>query len=239
LFVRPQKSVTRNRCSRTVATATKHEERQGFVENVTKIIEAISTLVSAVSWPLLVVFLVYYFGKPLKGFIARMAEFSLKASPTGLEASAKIQELKEELRHVEPNISTDIPTKEDALAGTVDRSREERITHRHNIEENNREVYLVHVIEPSRHLGQTFDIFIYLKRHRSNNMADINYAEFFLGRHWKNNIYKIENTGGLIGISISAYGPVLCTCRVVFQDGHEIMLDRYVDFEMAEALKSM
>jgi hypothetical protein len=116
---------------------------------------------------------------------------------------------------------------------------EQRIQHRHNIEERCREVYLVHAIRRSRvSRRQWFDILIYLVRHCSDDLSEVDYAEFFLGRHWNNRIFKVENRDNFVGISIYAYGPVLCTCRVVFSDGYQVMLDRYIDFEMAETASS-
>jgi hypothetical protein len=54
-----------------------------------------------------------------------------------------------------------------------------------------------------------------------------------LGFMWNNQVFKVDNKEGFAGINISAYGPVLCTCRVVFSDNHEVLLERYIDFEMA------
>lgn len=208
------------------------------MEDATRLIETVVTLIGALSWPLVVVFVVYYFGEPLKGVIKHVAEFSFKASPTGLEASAKIQELQENLPSVDANATSDARVKVTEAESTTEPSTKGRIDHRHEIEERNREVYLVHVIEPSKRPGQKFDVFIYLTRHRSDDLSDVRYAEFFLGRHWANKVYRVENTGSLVGISISAYGPVLCTCRVVFEDGYETFLDRYVDFEMADVFET-
>ena len=102
---------------------------------------------------------------------------------------------------------------------------------RNGIYENNRGIFLTHVIEPSRREGQIYDIFIYLMRHQSFDLTDIEYAEFFFGHMWNNKIYKVKNTGGYIGIIPSAYGEFLCTCRVTFTDGYQINIHRYIDFE--------
>ena len=54
---------------------------------------------------------------------------------------------------------------------------------RNGIYENNRGVFLTHVIEPSRREGQIYDIFIYLMRHQSFDLTDIEWiAEFFFGQ---------------------------------------------------------
>jgi hypothetical protein len=102
---------------------------------------------------------------------------------------------------------------------------------RNGIYDNNRGVFLTHVVEPSKRKNQQYDIFIYLMRHQSSDLLDIECAEFFFGHMWHNKIYKVENTGGFIGIIPSAYGEFLCTCRVTFTDGYQINIHRYIDFE--------
>jgi hypothetical protein len=37
-----------------------------------------------------------------------------------------------------------------------------------------------------------------------------------------------------MGVRLSAYGPFLCTCLVTFEDGEQVSLYRYIDFEMGE-----
>lgn len=91
---------------------------------------------------------------------------------------------------------------------------------------------MAHVIEPSSDPDQLYDIFIFVVRHKADFWADVEYAEFFLGAHWGNRVFREEPKDGLLGISTSAYGPFLCVCRVKMKDGRSIRLHRYVDFEM-------
>jgi CheY-like chemotaxis protein len=63
------------------------------VDKVSRLMEVFITLVEAVAWPAIVVFFLLYFGVPLKKFLTDMAEFRLKAGPTGIEASAKRQQV--------------------------------------------------------------------------------------------------------------------------------------------------
>ena len=63
------------------------------IDQFTKLIEAIATLVQALGWPLLVLFLAVYFGAPLKKFLSDIGEFSFKAGTAGLEATAKRQQI--------------------------------------------------------------------------------------------------------------------------------------------------
>ncbi len=77
---------------------------------------------------------------------------------------------------------------------------------------------------PSSKTAQTFDVFIYLIRHQSENLSDVVVAEFFLGPYWENKVFPAVAQDGFIGISTSAYGTFLCICRVTFIDGSHIYL---------------
>lgn len=110
---------------------------------------------------------------------------------------------------------------------------------------NNRNVFLAHTIQPSCKAGQLYDIAIYLVPHYSNDpkyrrtdLSDIVEAEFFLGAYFNNKVFRIKNRGGVLGITTSAYGPFLCTCKVSFIDGEQLILNRYIDFEMGNLIMS-
>ena len=112
---------------------------------------------------------------------------------------------------------------------------------RNEIYLRNRDFFLVHVLELSKHPHQKFDIFIFLVRHEGvlkhegiDFSIEIDYAEFFLGKTWGNRVFKVQNEGKPIGLSTSAYGTFLAICRVVFKDGYEVILERYIDFEMGK-----
>lgn len=59
------------------------------IDSLTKLLEAMILLAQATCWPLLVLFIVIYFGSAFRKFIEDTGEFRLKAGPSGLEASAK------------------------------------------------------------------------------------------------------------------------------------------------------
>ena len=110
---------------------------------------------------------------------------------------------------------------------------------------DHKNVFLAHTIRPSLKRGQLYDIAIYLIPHRSNDpkhrrtdLSDIIEAEFFLGAYFDNKVFRIKNRGGTIGITTSAYGPFLCSCRVSFAEGERLILNRYIDFEMGNLLGS-
>lgn len=102
---------------------------------------------------------------------------------------------------------------------------------RRSIKTKNRNIYLTHFIRPSTKPDQQFDIYIYLMKHRSNDLSEIAFAEFYMGRYWNNKVFPAVVQNGFIGISTAAYGPFLCLCQVTFQDGEKVLLNRYIDFE--------
>lgn len=115
---------------------------------------------------------------------------------------------------------------------------EGRYNQREKIYLDSRYLFLVHVLSPSQKKGQVFDIFIYIKRHRDEDIGDVAKAEFYFGRSWGNRIFEGTREGNVIGVSTSAYGPFLCTCFVTFTDGHRATLYRYVDFEMGNLIQA-
>lgn len=102
---------------------------------------------------------------------------------------------------------------------------------------NSNGVQIVHILWPTKKRNQGFDIYIYLKGHKSSTLDSIDYAEFFFGKMWHNRIFRAENKNNQIGVYTSAYGPFLCLCKLKFLNGDEIFLNRYIDFEQGELVK--
>ena len=138
-----------------------------------------------------------------------------------------------DLRHVEPSMAKN----SDSLNTSELKTIEEWNRYNQGIKDRNRGVFLVHVINPSKIKGQKFDIFIYLKRNKTEDLSDVEHAKFFFGRFWGNEIFEVQNDGRYIGLSASAYGPFLCTCRVTFKDGYSVNISRFIDFEMESVFK--
>lgn len=176
-------------------------------------------LLQTIAWIGLIVYGAKKFSTQLQGLF--------KAIQTRIQSGSSFKagpvELGEDLKSLEK-----IPRSDSAALSHEDDWSKER----DGLYANNNGIFLAHVIEPSDKTGQLFDIFIYLVRHKSKLLEDIEYAEFFLGSYWGNKVYKETLKNGLIGISTSAYGPFLCTCRVKMKNGKEIRLNRYIDFEM-------
>ena len=119
-------------------------------------------------------------------------------------------------------------------------TKKEWATVRNGMYQSRRGLYLSHFLTPSRHRGQKYDISILVRRHVSSrsgrfgraDISDVAKAEFFLGQAWGNHIFEETPREGLLGLRTAAYGPFLCVCKVTFTGGEEVLLDRYIDFEM-------
>ena len=110
-------------------------------------------------------------------------------------------------------------------------------------DENNDNLFLVHVYEPSNEL-QGYDVTIYLMRHvwRADNQTqgfkDVEKAYFYFGPSWRNKVFEVVNLGEHIGVRVSAWGRFLATCLVTYKSGKSLTLCRYIDFEMASRVSS-
>jgi hypothetical protein len=140
------------------------------------------------------------------------------------------------VQQARPNVK--LSQKAQTVTTTPGTLEEQRARHRRALRNDRRDICLVHTLRPSSGRSGWYDILIYLAPHKDAQLSAVSSAEFFLGKYWGDRIYRATNDEGFVGIGISAYGPFPCTCRVVFQDNHATLLDRYIDFEMADSLNS-
>lgn len=182
-------------------------------------------------WTSLIVIGIALFRKELKTILEMIYE-RVRHGSSMKAGFFEIGEDLRELKYVKPDGEKTATTSETSNVETTD----ELNKYRYDIYTRNRDMFLAHVVSPSKKRGQKYDYFIYLIRHYSEDLSNIQRAEFFFGPHWRNEIYTVENDGGLIGVATSAKGSFLCICRVVFTDGYEVLLDRYIDFEMTKVL---
>jgi nucleoside phosphorylase len=113
------------------------------------------------------------------------------------------------------------------LTTPLGRSKERTIEY-----QRTQKMFLVHVLTPSDKPNQKYDIYIYAKRHKDEEISDVLKAEFFFGQSWGNQIFPGTREGNRIGVATSAFGSFLCTCLITFNTGNKVMLHRYIDFEM-------
>ena len=119
----------------------------------------------------------------------------------------------------------------ESMRGTVAETPDEWNALRNEIYNASRGIFIAHVIEPSTRPDQDYDVFMYLIRHQSNDLSEVRFAEFFLGKYWDNRVFPAVEKNGFIGISTAAYGTFLCVCKITFTDGKETLIHKYIDFE--------
>lgn len=61
------------------------------IKQATELLKVLVSLISAISWPLVAIFIVVFLGKPLKKIVSNLSELSLKAGE--FEAKAKTKEI--------------------------------------------------------------------------------------------------------------------------------------------------
>ena len=59
------------------------------IDDLIKLLQVVVALVQGISWQLLILFVLLYFGAPLRNFLNNLGEFTFRAGASGLEATAK------------------------------------------------------------------------------------------------------------------------------------------------------
>lgn len=109
-------------------------------------------------------------------------------------------------------------------------AREERRT---KLYEASRGVFLVHTSRPSKTPRQVADVAIYLRQHLEGPLTEgtIKSVEYHLGPKFFDRTVVKTNAEESFKLEVSAYGPMLCTACVNFDDGSPpLELQRYIDF---------
>jgi hypothetical protein len=202
-----------------------------MMEKVAQYLAPYVPLLQTLLWVGLIVLAIVLFYRPLRRLIDTLCSrvrhgSSFKAGPVELGEDVRA------LEYASPSMDT---ASAEPPAGSHEST--DRAIERNGIYEQNRGLFLTHVLSPSSKPGQKYDIFIYLIRHKTTELSDVEYAEFFFGHMWGNEIFKEKQKKAMIGVSTSAYGPFLCTCHVHMKDGKVIKLSRYIDFEMGRLFK--
>ena len=114
---------------------------------------------------------------------------------------------------------------------------------RHDNYARNKNLFLVHRVRPAGEAHQvtqlpTFDVSVYLLSHKNfGRLNDVKRVEYYFGQHFglrQNDFgtkFVVENGTDGFAVRVNAYGPMLCEAHVVFHDGTETTMGRYLDFE--------
>jgi len=205
------------------------------------------------AWPVILLVLPVGFRKPIGAFLSEYVPRLIERLRSAEVAGSRFEFIPEELsnlrsvpvQHEEPEALVESPpeqpSEEQDLATPEERMQEpiDIREDRRRLSEEFRKLFMVHVLTPSDIPGQKYDIFIYVKRHHNEEISDVVEAEFFFGRSWGNRIFEGSREGNRIGVRTSAYGEFSCVCRVTFEDKRKMLLYRYIDFEMGNAIAEL
>jgi prokaryotic YEATS domain len=114
---------------------------------------------------------------------------------------------------------------------------------RHKSYKENKNLFLVHRARPSGKFHQfnklpTYDITVYLLSHKNfGHLNDVKEVQYYFGHHFglKQGDYGtkfvVRNGTDNFAVKTNAYGPMLCEARIIFHDGTDTHVSRYLDFE--------
>ena len=186
-------------------------------------------LFQSILWFILIILVLIIYKNSIKQLLKVMITkigkgASVKIGPIELGENIK------ELKYVDENSVTDI------AIGADGNRREE---HRRKIYTDNENYFLTHILLPVANAKEEYEIYIYIIGHKGKKCDDIVKAEFFFGHMWGNKIFVGDRSNGIIGVKTKAYGPFLCTCCIKLKSGKEVVLDRYIDFEMGKIVRNL
>ncbi|MCP4902404.1 MAG: DUF4062 domain-containing protein, partial [bacterium] len=87
----------------------------------------------------------------------------------------------------------------ESMRGSVSETPDEWNAIRNKVYDDSRGIFIAHVIQPSRRPDQDYDVFIYLLRHKSDDLTDVRFAEFCLGNDCDDRLFTAILHNGFIG----------------------------------------
>jgi hypothetical protein len=186
---------------------------------------------SGFAWPALIAFAVWRFRGELKSILLQLRQ----QIASGAAIKSRYFEFK----------GIDI-TSFDARDGTgykLELADEALFNQRHESYGRNKNLFLVHRVRPTGRIHEisklpTFDISVYLITHKNfGHLNDVPRVEYYFGQHFGlrkgeyGTKYVVENGTDGFAVKTNAYGPMLCEARIIFHDGAETTISRYLDFE--------
>lgn len=114
---------------------------------------------------------------------------------------------------------------------------------RHESYKVNKNLFLVHRVRPAGKVHAvnglpTYDVSVYLVAHKNfGHLNAVREVQYYFGQHFglKQSQYGtkfvVENGTDGFAVRVNAYGPMLCEARIIFHDGAETTVSRYLDFE--------
>ena len=198
----------------------------------TKELTSFWPVLPSMMWFALTVVLLIMFGKRLSKL--------LTALMWRIRSGASIKFASFELGAVVVSQSQDQKvSKREKMIGVRTDEGNSREKERRAYRDRSRDIMLVHRLYRSRETGQLYDLIIYVIPHKKASLAGVSRVEYFLGRYWGNKIFPSTDRSRGFVIATAAYGPMLCTAEVFFNDGTSVILHRYLDFEMGASAPTL
>jgi hypothetical protein len=197
------------------------------MENFAKLIGSLSGFV----WPGLIMFFGWRFRKELSGLSQLLRR--------QLASGAAIKWKDFEFKGMEL-------TSFDARDGTgfqQEQADKEIFDRRHAGYNKNKNLFLVHRVRPTGKSHPitslpTYDVSVYVLPHKNfGHLNDIREVQYYFGQHFGlrqsmyGTKYVVQNGSDNFAVRVNAYGPMLCEARIIFHDGTEATVSRYLDFE--------
>lgn len=195
--------------------------------------DGFSKLLSAISgfaWPALILLVGFYFRTELQALFL----FARQQLASGAALKWRDFEFK----------GTDLASFEkDGTAYRQDPADKLLFDRRHESYSANKNLFLVHRVRPSGQMHPitrlpTYDVAVYLISHKNfGHMNDVREVQYYFGRHFGLKLgehgtnYVVQNGSDGFAVKVNAYGPMLCEARIIFHDGSDTTVSRYLDFE--------
>jgi hypothetical protein len=114
---------------------------------------------------------------------------------------------------------------------------------RHASYKANKNLFLVHRVRPTGQVHSvtnlpTYDVSVYIISHKNfGHLNDVREVQYYFGQHFGlrqgeyGTKFVVKNGTDGFAARVNAYGPMLCEARIIFYDGSETTVSRYLDFE--------
>jgi hypothetical protein len=193
--------------------------------------ESLLTFLGSIAWPATVIAVGYYLRDHINGGLVLLRQ------QIGRGASLKYKDF--ELLGVPLDSSSNIEGK----GYTREPAEDQLLEKRDGIYKAQKNLFVVHRVKPtgefhSENKLPIYEVLIYLFPHKSfGAINDVKMVEYYFGHYFgksksKNGTkYVVKNGSEAFAVKVTAYGPMLCEAKIIFQDGTETLTNRYLDFE--------
>lgn len=192
--------------------------------NNTTPLHDILAFASAALWPLCIIILLIAFRKP----IAQLSQMIMTRVRDGGALKLWQFELGQTYISGGSLASTNAIRHIRDADGTRHRQRDQTA-------QDSRRVYIVHRLQTSNDATQLYDVMIYAVPTGEGTLSSVRRIEYYFGRSWGYLVYTSSDRAKGFSITLSAWGPFLCTAKIVFTDSSHFMMYRFIDFEMGAA----